>query len=193
MCCASGVQKRSRWRWLRWGNVKIIHKFLAAKIIHLNFPILSEKFAAPSVTAHNVGFDCVILVERGFIGTISTGMIQPNLITMLPTIVIIVSLVIFSYVGHWSASCCGWPYVALHPQKTSDFGLLQLGPDVFCFQLVSECCNCSRQGRHCLTVSRCSSGQVGHGSNKLCARRRFSLFIVLCHSCCVIACPAGSA
>jgi hypothetical protein len=48
---------------------------MATKIIHLNFPILSEKFTAPSFTAHNVGFDRVILVARGFFGAISTGMI----------------------------------------------------------------------------------------------------------------------
>jgi hypothetical protein len=82
MCCASGVQKRSEWLWLRWGKVLIIHKVLAIKIIYLNFPILSEKFTAPSVAAHDVGFDCVILVARGLLGAISTGMVHPNLVSM---------------------------------------------------------------------------------------------------------------
>jgi hypothetical protein len=101
---------------LRWGKFEIINKVLATKIIYLNLPIVSEKFAAPSVTAHNVGLDCVILVARGLLGAISTGMIQTNLITMWPTIVIIVSLVRFFYLGRWSAIFCGWPCVALHPQ-----------------------------------------------------------------------------
>jgi hypothetical protein len=64
------------------GKVKIIHKVLATKIIYLNFPILLEKFTAPSAAAHDVGFDFVILVARGLLGAISTGMVQPNLISM---------------------------------------------------------------------------------------------------------------
>jgi hypothetical protein len=132
-------------------------------------------------------------VARGLLGSIGTGMIKPNLITMWPSIVIIVSLVRFSYVDRWSASCCGWPCVALHPQQTSDLSFLRLGPDFLCFQLVSECRNCSRQGCHRFTVSRSSSGQVGRGSHKLFFRRRLSLFIVLCHIFCVIACTTCSA
>jgi hypothetical protein len=51
-------------------------------IIYLNFPILSQEFAAPSVTTHNVGLGGVILVARGLLGAIRTCMIQTHLITM---------------------------------------------------------------------------------------------------------------
>jgi hypothetical protein len=71
---------------------------------------------APSVAAHDVGFDCVIFVNRGLLGAISTGMVQPNLVSMRPTIIIIVSPVGFSDVGCWSASSYGGPYIALHSQ-----------------------------------------------------------------------------
>jgi hypothetical protein len=83
-------------------------------IIYLNFLILSEKFTAPSAASHDVSFDCIVFVARGFFGAISTGMVQPNLVSMGPTIIIIVSPVGFSDVGCWNASSCGGPCTALH-------------------------------------------------------------------------------
>jgi CBS-domain-containing membrane protein len=94
----------------------MILKVLAIKIIYLNSPILSEKFTAPSIAARDVTFDCVILVAWGLFGAISTGMVHSNLVSMGPTISIIVGPVGFSDVGCWSASSCGWPCMALHSQ-----------------------------------------------------------------------------
>jgi hypothetical protein len=86
---------------VRWGQVKIICKVFATKIMYLNSPILSEKLTAPSVASHDVTLNCVVLVDWGLFGAISTGMVQSNLIPMGPTIIIIVGSVGFYQVG-----CC---------------------------------------------------------------------------------------
>jgi hypothetical protein len=85
---------------------------LATKIIYLKSPILSEKCTSPSFASHDVTLNHVILVARGLLGAISTSMVQSNLISMGPTVIIMIGPVGFSdvVVGVLEAAAgLAWP------------------------------------------------------------------------------------